>query len=59
MADNYEMKNGVGYAAEVHHSSASLVDGEKSMNRDDLDMARLGKRQTLRVSTPEMEGRYL
>ena len=54
MADTYAMKSGNKFAAEIHHSRTSSSDdaqnvGDKSVNRDEQEMARLGKRQELRV----------
>ncbi|EXJ61484.1 uncharacterized protein A1O5_11800 [Cladophialophora psammophila CBS 110553] len=50
MADAFAMKSGGKFASEIHHSrsSSSEQHGEKSVNRDEQEMARLGKRQELR-----------
>jgi hypothetical protein len=55
MAQSFAMKNGSKFASEIHHSRSSSSDdaghpGMKSANRDDEEMAKLGKRQELRVS---------
>jgi hypothetical protein len=52
MADSYAMKSGSKYASEIHHSRTSSEiarNVEKSADRDEQEMARLGKRQELRV----------
>ncbi|KAK5198858.1 hypothetical protein LTR99_007798 [Exophiala xenobiotica] len=51
MADSYAMKSGSKYASEIHHSRTSSEiarNVEKSADRDEQEMARLGKRQELR-----------
>lgn len=55
MAQLYAMKSGSKFASEINHSRTSSSDdasppGMKSINRDDEEMAKLGKRQELRVS---------
>jgi len=56
------MKNGGTFTSEIHHSrqSSSPLPGttEKSHNRDDEEMARLGKRQELRVGTDLMSSAW-
>lgn len=51
MADAYAMKSSSKFASEIQHSrtSSSENNGEKSVNRDEAEMAKLGKRQELRV----------
>ena len=57
MAQSYAMKSGSKFVSEIHHSRSSFDDagtpGIKSINRDDEEMAKLGKRQELRVSNCE------
>ncbi|OAP59078.1 hypothetical protein AYL99_06376 [Fonsecaea erecta] len=49
MADAFALKSGGKFTSEIHHSrSSSEQNGEKSVNRDEQEMARLGKRQELR-----------
>jgi hypothetical protein len=55
MAQVYAMKSGSKFASEINQSRTSSSDGAqppgmKSINRDDEEMAKLGKRQELRVS---------
>lgn len=52
MENAYAMKSGSRYGPEVHHSRTSsdgMQNVEKSIDRDEQEMARLGKRQELRV----------
>ncbi|ETI28184.1 hypothetical protein G647_00633 [Cladophialophora carrionii CBS 160.54] len=49
MVETYAMKSGSKIASEMHHSrSSSDQHGAKSVDRDEEEMARLGKRQELR-----------
>ena len=55
MAQAYAMRSGDKFASEIHHSGASSSDDAqqhsgKSVDRDEEEMAKLGKRQELRVS---------
>lgn len=64
MGDSYAMKSGSKYASEIHHSRTSSEmarNVEKSVDRDEQEMARLGKRQELRVGmqhAPSDPGEY-
>ena len=49
MTDAFPMQSDSKIRSEIRLSQSSDQHGEKSINRDDQDMARLGKRQELRV----------